>query len=276
MEKYIYRNMIINALKEDIGSGDLTTNICIPIDSEAEALLIAKDSGILCGRAIFEEVFNILDNNVNIEFNYKDGDILEKGDIIGMIWGKTISILSGERVALNFLQHLSGIATVTRKYVDMLDGFTTKIVDTRKTTPLLRVLEKYAVTIGGGNNHRFGLYDGIMIKDNHIIGAGSIKTAIELAKKNSPHTLKIEVETSNLEEVKEALASGADIIMLDNMSLEEMQLAVDIIKGKAIVEASGNMGDRDLRKVADTGVDLISIGALTNSIRALDISLKFK
>ncbi|MDD2370590.1 MAG: carboxylating nicotinate-nucleotide diphosphorylase [Firmicutes bacterium] len=276
MKEYLFKNIIIDAIIEDIGSGDITTNICISEDSDSEALLIAKDSGILSGIEVFEEVFNILDSNVNIEFNYKEGDNVEKGDIIAMIWGKTKSILSGERVALNFLQHLSGIATSTRKYVDMVDGFSVKIVDTRKTTPLLRVLEKYAVTIGGGYNHRFGLYDGIMIKDNHIVGAGSIKNAIELAKKNSPHTLKIEVETSNNEEVKEALENGADIIMLDNMSIEEMKVAVDLINGKAIVEASGNMADRDLKDIAATGVNIISIGGLTNSIKALDISLKFK
>ena len=276
MEEFVYKNLLINALKEDIGNGDLTTNICISQESESEALIIAKDSGILCGTAIFQEVFSILDKDINIEFNYVDGDKLTKGDIIGMVWGKTKSILIGERVALNFLQHLSGISTITRKYVDMLKGFETKIVDTRKTTPLLRVLEKYAVRIGGGFNHRFGLDDGIMIKDNHILGAGGISKAVALAKKNCPHTLKIEVETSNLEEVKEALLSEVDIIMLDNMSLAEMRIAVELIGDKALVEASGNMGDRDLREVAETGVDIISIGAITNTGRALDISLNFK
>lgn len=276
MERYIYREILIRALNEDIGNGDLTTNICIADDSEAEGLFIAKESGILCGTSLVEEVYNILDDQVNIEFNYQDGDYLNKGDVIGMIWGKTKSILSGERVALNFLQHLSGIATVTRKYVDMTGKFNTRIVDTRKTTPGLRVLEKYAVTIGGGYNHRFGLYDGVMIKDNHIVGAGSIKAACELARKNIPHTLKIEVEVSNITEVEEALSCGADIIMLDNMTVDDMAQAVEVIDGRAIIEASGNMGDKDLKEIAEIGVDIISIGAITNSVRNLDISLKFK
>jgi nicotinate-nucleotide pyrophosphorylase (carboxylating) len=276
MERYIYRDIIIRALNEDIGNGDLTTNICIADDSESEGLLIAKESGVLCGIGLVEEVYNILDDEVNIEFNYQDGDYLNKGDVIGMIWGKTKSILSGERVALNFLQHLSGIATITRKFVDVVGEYNTKIVDTRKTTPGLRVLEKYAVTIGGGYNHRFGLYDGVMIKDNHIVGAGGIKAACELARKSIPHTLKIEVETSNIEEVREALSCGADIIMLDNMSLEEMSQAIEVIDGRAIIEASGNMGDKDLKEIASIGIDIISIGAITNSVRNLDISLKFK
>ncbi len=276
MERYIYRDILIKALKEDIGNGDLTTNICIADDSESEGLLIAKEAGVLCGTGLVEEVYKILDDEINIEFNYIDGDVLAKGDIIGMIWGKTKSILTGERVALNFLQHLSGIATITRTYVDMVGDMDTKIVDTRKTTPGIRVLEKYAVTIGGGYNHRFGLYDGIMIKDNHIVGAGGIKKACELARKNTPHTLKIEVEVSNIDEVEEALSSGADIIMLDNMSLEEMAQAVNIIDGKATVEASGNMGDKNIEEVAAIGVDIISIGAITNSVRNMDISLKFK
>lgn len=276
MERYIYRKILVDALKEDIGNGDLTTNICIANDSESEGLFIAKESGVLCGTDLVEEVYNILDEEVNIEFNYQDGDYLTKGDVIGMIWGKTKSILSGERVALNFLQHLSGIATVTRKYVDMVGTFDTKIVDTRKTTPGLRVLEKYAVTIGGGYNHRFGLYDGVMIKDNHIAGAGGIKAACELARKKIPHTLKIEVEASNIDEVREALSCKADIIMLDNMSLEEMSQAIEVIDGRALVEASGNMGDKDLKEIAAMGVDIISIGAITNSVRNLDISLKFK
>lgn len=276
MERHIYKDILIRAIKEDIGNGDLTTNICISDDSESEGLLIAKEPGILCGTAIVEEVYNILDNEVNIEFNYQDGDALAKGDIIGMIWGKTKSILSGERVALNFLQHLSGIATTTRKYVDIVGDTDTKIVDTRKTTPGLRVLEKYAVTIGGGYNHRFGLYDGIMIKDNHIIGAGGIKKACELARSSIPHTLKIEVEVSNIDEVEEALSCGADIIMLDNMSLEDMSQAVRVIDGRAIIEASGNMGDRDVREIAAIGVNIISIGAITNSVKNMDISLKFK
>lgn len=276
MERYVYRDILIRAINEDIGNGDLTTNICISDDSESEGLLIAKEPGILCGTSLVKEVYNILDNEVNIEFNYQDGDTITKGDTIGMIWGKTKSILSGERVALNFLQHLSGIATTTRKYVDMIGDMDTKIVDTRKTTPGLRVLEKYAVTIGGGYNHRFGLYDGIMIKDNHIIGAGGIKKACDLAKSSIPHTLKIEVEVSNIDEVEEALSCGADIIMLDNMSLEEMSQAVKVIDGRSIIEASGNMGDRDVGEIAAIGVNIISIGAITNSVKNMDISLKFK
>ena len=276
MERYVYHDILIRALMEDIGNGDITTNICINDDSESEALLIAKEPGVLCGAALVEGVYSIIDQDVNLEFNYQDGDALAKGDIIGMIWGKTKSLLSGERVALNFLQHLSGIATVTRKYVDMVGEFETKIVDTRKTTPGLRVLEKYAVTIGGGYNHRFGLYDGVMIKDNHIAGAGGIKAACELAREKIPHTLKIEVEASNIDEVREALSCGADIIMLDNMTLDDMEQAVRVIDGRAIVEASGNMADKDLKEIAGLGVDIISIGAITNSVKNMDISLKFK
>lgn len=276
MEEYTYRDVILRALKEDIGTGDITTDICISEESEAEALFVAKTNGIICGLELVKTTYEVIDQDVNVEFNYKDGDMLSKGDIIGMVWGRTRSILKGERVALNFLQHLSGIATTTGYFVETVKGTKTRIVDTRKTTPGLRMIEKYAVRVGGGYNHRFGLYDGIMIKDNHIKGAGGISAACSLARKNMPHTLKMEVETSTLEEVQEALLCGADIIMLDNMSYDMMEQAVKLIDGKALVEASGNMADKDVKRIAESGVDLISVGAITNSIKNMDISLKFK
>lgn len=264
------------ALKEDVGFGDLTTEICIAPDTLAEAEFIAKEPGILCGSALVRAVFRQVEPSLKVFFNHNDGYALEAGDVIATVRGRARGILTGERTALNFLQHLSGIATKTRSCVDQVKGMGTKIVDTRKTTPGLRVLEKQAVSIGGGGNHRFGLDDGILIKDNHIAGAGGVAAAVALAKAHAPHTLKVEVEVADLVQLKEALEAGADIIMLDNMDLETMAEAVRIVGGRAVTEASGNMGDRDLREVAGTGVDLISIGALTNAVRGMDISLKFK
>lgn len=264
------------ALKEDVGFGDLTTEICIAPDTLAEAEFIAKEPGILCGSALVRTVFRQVEPSLKVFFNHNDGYALEAGDVIATVRGRARGILTGERTALNFLQHLSGIATKTRSCVDLVKGTGTKIVDTRKTTPGLRVLEKQAVAIGGGRNHRFGLDDGILIKDNHIAGAGGVAAAVALAKAHAPHTLKVEVEVGDLVQLKEALEAGADIIMLDNMDLETMTEAVRIVGGRAVTEASGNMGDRDLREVAATGVDLISIGALTNAVRGMDISLKFK
>lgn len=264
------------ALREDVGFGDLTTEICIAPDALAEARFIAKEPGILCGSALVRAVFRQVEPSLKVFFNYNDGYKLETGDEIATVRGRARGILTGERTALNFLQHLSGIATKTRQYADQVRGTGVRIVDTRKTTPGLRMLEKHAVTLGGGYNHRFGLDDGILIKDNHIAAAGGVSEAISLAKERAPHTLKIEVEVSTLEELRAALDAGADIVMLDNMDLETMRQAVSLAAGRVIVEASGNMGDRDLREVADTGVDLISIGGLTNAVRGLDISLKFR
>jgi nicotinate-nucleotide pyrophosphorylase (carboxylating) len=269
-------DLIRNALAEDIGTGDITTLSCIPEDAVSTGVLLAKDEGVVCGLSVAARVFALLDPRVTLTPRVEDGAAVSKGDILADIQGPSRSVLTGERTALNLLQRLSGIATRTRLAVDSISGTKTKIVDTRKTTPGLRVLEKYAVRCGGGCNHRFNLSDGILIKDNHIVAAGGITEAVRRVRNLAPHTLKIEVETENLAQIDEALAAGADIIMLDNMSVDEMREAVAHIAGRALTEASGNMGDKDLRQVAETGVDFISIGALTNAIRALDISLRFR
>ncbi len=269
-------DLIERALREDIGTGDITTLSTIPAETVYTGRFIAKETGILCGVDVVRAVFNFVDPAIELNFSYKDGDKITKGEVIATVSGLARSILTGERLALNLLQHMSGIATRTYEAVEKVAGTKARIADTRKTTPGLRVLEKYAVKCGGGSNHRFNLADGVLIKDNHIAAAGSITAAVEMARRNIPHTLKIEVEVETFEELDEALAAGADIIMLDNMSNEDMKKAVEIVAGRAITEASGNMGEKDLRAVAETGVDLISIGALTHSVKALDISLKFK
>jgi len=266
---------IKRALDEDIGTGDITTMSCIPENAVSKGAFKAKETGVICGMDILVRVFALLDPTVIVSPLVRDGILVEKGLVIAEISGNSRSILSGERVALNLVQRLSGISTRTYAAVRQVEGTKASIVDTRKTTPGLRVLEKYAVKTGGGKNHRFNLSDGVLIKDNHIKAAGGIGKAVEAVLKTAPHTLKIEVETETTEQIDEALAAGADIIMLDNMTLDEMTAAVEHINGKALVEASGNMGDRDLREVAETGVDLISIGALTHTVKALDISLKF-
>ena len=236
---------------------------------------VMKDDGIVCGLDIVRRVFDAIGSDVEYTPKVNDGDRVKRGDIIATVSGNAVAILSGERVGLNLLQHLSGVATCTRNAVDAVAGTKVRITETRKTTPGLRILEKYAVRIGGGASHRFGLSDGILIKDNHIVAAGGIAAAIASARVRAPHTLKIEVETETLDQVREAVQAGADIIMLDNMDCPTMKEAVGIIAGRAITEASGNMGRRDLMEVAETGVDVISIGALTHSVKALDISLKF-
>lgn len=268
--------LITRALAEDIGTGDITTLSCVPEDAVSKGKIIAKASGVVCGAGVLTRLYQILDSRVRVNVLLGDGTSVKRGGVIAEIEGPSRSILTGERTALNFLQHLSGIATKTDEFVRSIGGYHTQIVDTRKTLPGLRVLEKHAVRCGGGKNHRFGLSDGILIKDNHIAAAGGIKQAVESVRKNAPHTLKIEVETENLRQIDEALEAGADIIMLDNMTVPEMAMAVRHIAGRAITEASGNMGDRNLREVAATGVDFISIGALTNSVKALDISLKLE
>jgi len=274
---YIGLNKLITtALAEDIGTGDITTTSCVPEDAVSKGAFIAKEDGVVCGIGILPRVFYILDHRIRFSVLLGDGTRIKKGDIIAEIEGPARSILTGERTSLNFLQHLSGIATKTDEIVRSIGGYHTQIVDTRKTIPGLRVLEKYAVRCGGGKNHRFGLSDGILIKDNHIVAAGGIKQAIDAVRKNAPHTLRIEVETECIAQIDEALEAGADIIMLDNMTIPEMTMAVKHIAGRAVTEASGNMGDKDLRAVAETGVDYISIGALTNTVKALDISLRFK
>ena len=268
--------LIETALREDISNGDITTDAIFDKDAEAHGKYIAKEDGVICGIDVVKRVFEILGGEFEFTPNFKDGDKVKKGDVIAKIKGDARTLLSGERVGLNLLQHLSGIATATSLAVEAVSGTDTKISDTRKTTPGLRLLEKYAVKVGGGSNHRFCLADGVLIKDNHISACGSITKAVEKAKRSVPHTVKIEVEVESLDEVREALAAGADIIMLDNMSNELMAEAVKIIDKKAITEASGNMGQKNLFEVAKTGVDIISIGALTHSVRAMDISLKFK
>lgn len=275
MQMLDLENIIIRGLKEDMGSGDITTESCVPADAESHGSFIAKEQGVICGLQIAAGVFKYLNPSVNMNFTVSDGNYVDRGAVIAQIDGPSRAILSGERLALNLLQRLSGIATLTRRAADELDGFKTRVTDTRKTTPGLRALEKYAVRTGGGSNHRFGLFDGVLIKDNHIKAAGGIAQAVEAARKRTPHTMRVEVETETLEQVSEALKAGADIIMLDNMATATMAKAVELIQGRALTEASGNMDKRSLREVAETGVDYISIGALTHSVKAMDISLKF-
>jgi nicotinate-nucleotide pyrophosphorylase (carboxylating) len=265
-------DVLINALKEDIGTGDITTLSTIPPDAMTTGRFIAKEPGVICGMPVVKRVFELIDPLIEIDVYINDGEFAQKGSAIASIRGSARSVLVGERTALNLLQMLSGVATKTRQCVDAVKGTKAVIADTRKTTPGLRTLEKYAVRVGGGSNHRFNLSDGVLIKDNHIRAAGGITAAVGAARKGIPHTLKIEVEVENIEMVEEALACGADIIMLDNMTTREMEAAVKLINGRALVEASGNMGKRDLASVAKTGVDIISVGALTHSITAMDIS----
>ncbi|MDP3049241.1 MAG: carboxylating nicotinate-nucleotide diphosphorylase [Thermodesulfovibrionales bacterium] len=270
------REIIRIALEEDIGNGDITTAFLIPEDSESRALIIAKGNFVVAGIPFIKEVFSFLDREVRFNVFINDGSKVMKGDVIAEVSGRTKVLLSGERVSLNILQRLSGIATLTNMFVEKVKGLKTKIVDTRKTTPGLRFMEKYAVRVGGGNNHRFGLFDGILIKDNHIEAVGSITEALRLASEGH-HLAKIEVEVENLNDLKEAVEGGSDIVMLDNMSIQDMKEAVNIVrtsKKDVILEASGNVSLENVREVAETGVDLISIGALTHSATAVDISMK--
>ena len=269
-------SFLLSALREDIGTADVTTDCCVPENAVSTGFFKTKEPGIICGLSVALRVFGLLDSGVRMVLRANDGDFVETGRILAEITGASRSILTGERTALNLLQHLSGVATRTAEAVRAVSGAKAAIVDTRKTTPGMRILEKYAVRCGGGSNHRFSLSDGVLIKDNHIAAAGGITNAVKFARNNSPFTIKIEVETETLAQIEEALAAGADIIMLDNMDNSTMAEAVKIIGGRALVEASGNMGERDLRAVAETGVDFISIGALTHSVKALDISLKFR
>lgn len=272
MELIGLNDLIQRALAEDIGHGDITTNNIVDIEQENTGIFLAKSPGILAGLEVCQAVFKYLDPQIEFTVFKQDGCAIQPGDNIAQAAGKTRVLLTGERVSLNFLQRLSGIATRTRKMADMIAGSGAQIVDTRKTTPGLRSLEKYAVTMGGGRNHRFGLYDGVMIKDNHIKAAGGIRQAISKVKNRIPHTVKIEVEVETLEQLQEALQARADIIMLDNMNVETMKRAVGIVNGQALLEASGGINETTLKEVAHTGVDFISVGALTHSVTSLDIS----
>ncbi len=269
------REIVWRALQEDIGTGDVSASL-IPDNIEAKAHIVSKSKGVIAGLILVKLTFKILDERISFVPELQDGQRGEKGDIIASVEGQARSILMGERVALNFLQRLSGIATMTATFVEAVKGYPVRIVDTRKTTPNLRLLEKYAVRVGGGHNHRFGLYDAVMIKDNHIVALGSISEAVRKAREAIPHTMKVEVEVTNLEQVREALRARADIIMLDNMSPEDMKEAVQIIDGEALVEASGNITLDNIRKIAQTGVDVISSGAITHSAGILDMSLDFE
>ena len=264
-----------NALREDIGTGDVTTAGCVQESAISTGRFIAKEPGIICGLGVISRLFSLYDDRIKIKSNTADGKAVKAGEDFAVISGPSRGILTCERTALNLLQYLSGVATATAEAVKMVSGTKAKIVDTRKILPGLRVMTKYAVRCGGGFNHRLNLSDGVLIKDNHISAAGGIPQAIALAKKNCPHTLKIEIEAETLPQVAQAVAAGADIIMLDNMTTETMMAAVKIVENRAKTEASGNMGQRDLRQIAETGVDYISIGAITHSLKALDISLKF-
>ncbi len=266
--------LILSALKEDITSEDVSTNSVMPHPQQGEVDLICKEDGIICGLQVFERVFTLLDENTKVEFFVKDGDEVKKGELLAKVHGDIRTLLCGERTALNYLQRMSGIATYTHSVAALLKGTKTKLLDTRKTTPNNRIFEKYSVRVGGGNNHRYNLSDGVMLKDNHIGAAGGVKKAIAMAKEYAPFVRKIEVEVENLDMVKEAVEAGADIIMLDNMSHELMQEAMKIIDGKAEVEVSGNVTKENIARLTDLGVDFISSGALTHSAPILDISLK--
>lgn len=266
--------LIEAALSEDIGDGDITTSSIIRTPLKADAHLRAKEGLILAGSDVFHRVYKKLDPEINFIAHFKDGDEISQGSVIGELSGKVETILKGERVALNFLQRLSGIATITQEYVKKVSSYPVKILDTRKTTPGWRALEKYAVKMGGGTNHRVGLFDAVLIKDNHINAAGGIKEAVRRVRAHIPDDVRIEVETSNLQEVQEAVDSGVSTIMLDNMSTEMMREAVKMVSGKVLIEASGNISLYNVEEVARTGVNFISVGALTHSARAVDISLK--
>jgi len=272
----LLEDIIERAIREDIWTGDLTSESLIPEADIGNGIIVAKEEGIIAGLPVAEKIFYQFSDEIVFDYLHNDGDRIEPGQEIAELRGPIREILKGERIALNFLQRLSGIATRTNKYVETVSDYPVKIVDTRKTTPTLRILEKYAVRVGGGYNHRMGLYDAVMIKDNHIFAAGGIYQAVNKIKGQLGHTTKIEVEVEDIIGVEEALSAGADIIMLDNMDNSEMSRAVEIVDNRAIVEASGGITLQDLVEVAVTGVDIISVGALTHNIKSLDISLNLK
>ncbi len=265
---------IINALKEDITSEDVSTNAVMPENKRGKADLICKQDGIICGLEVFKRTFEILDGTAEFKTDVKDGDIVKKGQLMGVIYGDIKALLSGERTGLNYLQRMSGIATITKEYADEIKNYKTILLDTRKTTPNMRPFEKYAVTVGGGKSHRYNLSDGVLLKDNHIGAAGSVTKAIKMAKEYAPFVRKIEIETETIEQVKEALDAGADIIMLDNMDNDTMKKCVELIGNKAQTECSGNVTKERLKEIAEIGVDFVSSGALTHSAPIMDISLK--
>jgi len=279
MDSSIKENILIDkiieqALLEDIGTGDITTESIIPYDLKTKGIIKTKEEGVITGLKIANLVFKKLDSEIIFEKKIKDGAKVARDKVLAEISGPARTILKGERVALNFLQRMSGIATITSKFCQQVKDLPVRIVDTRKTTPGLRILEKYAVRIGGGYNHRFGLYDAVLIKDNHIVIAGGIKSAVNSIRKQISHMVKIEVEVENLSQLQEALEMKVDIIMLDNMDLNTMKRAVKTVKGKALIEASGGVTLEKVRKIAQTGVDLISIGTLTHSVKSLDIGME--
>ena len=276
LPQFYVDEIIVNALKEDINYVDVASDYLIPEDQRDNAYFVAKADGVLCGLSVAMRVFALLDDTFEAKLYKHDGDKVQKGDLIAEFSGKTVLLLKGERTALNLLQHMSGIATATAAAVELVKGTNAQITDTRKTLPGLRALQKYAVTCGGGKNHRFNLSDGAMLKDNHIDAGGGITNAVNALRGKLGHMVKIEVETRDRAEVREALAAGADIIMLDNMSNEMMREAVKIIDGRAKTEASGGITLETIAEVAKTGVDIISLGALTHSVKAFDISMKMK
>ena len=268
--------VVKTALEEDLGSGDITSRLTLGPRSDSEGIILARQDGVMAGLPVVEHVFLLLDPKVVVTAMVAEGAEFRTGQIVAELAGPTAAVLAGERVALNLLQRLCGVATLTARFVKAVAGTGATVLDTRKTTPGLRALEKAAVLAGGGRNHRFALYDGVLIKDNHIAVAGGVKQAIERARAGAPHTMKIEIETTTLEQVRQALAAGADIIMLDNMDLQTMAEAVALVDGRALVEASGGMTPERVRAVAETGVDLISAGSITHSAPAVDISLEIE
>jgi nicotinate-nucleotide pyrophosphorylase (carboxylating) len=266
--------LIRSALEEDIGPGDITTLNTVPRESVGKGLFRAKKDGVVAGLVLIQKIFSLLDDAVKVRCLARDGDAVARGKVVAEAEGPVRALLMGERTALNFLQRLSGTATLTRSYVEAVKDFPCKLIDTRKTTPGFRTLEKYAVRMGGGTNHRFGLYDAALIKDNHIAAAGSITGAVKQVRRQSPFMAKVEVECTNLDEVREAIAAGADVIMLDNMNIQQMAEAVQVIDKRAWIEASGGITMETLREVAATGVDFISVGALTHSAPAVDFNMK--
>ncbi|MDD6197268.1 MAG: carboxylating nicotinate-nucleotide diphosphorylase [[Clostridium] aminophilum] len=266
--------LILSALREDITQEDVSTNSVMPFEKKGSVDLICKEDGVICGLPVFERTFHLLDAKTEVEFFTKDGDEVKKGDLLAVVTGDIRVLLSGERTAMNYLQRMSGIATYTRQTAALLEGSGIRLLDTRKTTPNNRIFEKYAVRVGGGTNHRYNLSDGVMLKDNHIGAAGCVKEAVRMAREYAPFVRKVEVETETLEQVREAVEAGADIIMLDNMDHDTMREAIGIIDGKAEIEISGNVTRESIEKIRDLPVDFISSGALTHSAPILDVSLK--